>query len=397
MWFFNKKRKKQIEDEDSIFMDLELDFEDEFGKRAENIKNDKEFRDIEDMQYIRTQCELMTEASKYINELKNEYRSVNSYLNDIQIIETLPDKQRDELRRNAKEIVRLLNKRKKMSKEQSLLSDKQNAMFERYEDEFPKALVDLQNDEKYYNAVKHDMRVLEAEKTSLKEDIANCGLRRTNIRNISIISLLAVLAVFIIFIISGQLGSSNGLVLFMVVLLLVALFVLLIFFLQRNNIYRLKLSEKKLARAIRLLNKVRIKYVNISNSLDYQLAKFDVKNSYELSRQYEVFLNERKKIEQYHNSTLELDEALADFNDMLLSLRLYDDSVWSAQITALIDPKEMDEVRRSLNLKRQKLREQIDYNMSRVEEAKNNVMTYVKKHPSKAERIMEIVDSYEEV
>ena len=40
-----------------------------------------------------------------------------------------------------------------------------------------------------------------------------------------------------------------------------------------------------MARAVTLLNKTKIKYVNIAGSVDYQYEKYGVKNSYQLSRE----------------------------------------------------------------------------------------------------------------
>ena len=266
---------------------------------------------------------------------------------------------------------------------------------EKYSDDFPKALVNLQNDEKYCNAVRHDMQMLEAEKISLKEDIENYGMRRTNIRNISIISLLAMIAVYIIFFVSGQLNSTNGMMLFMVMLLMTAVYVLLIFISQRNTIYRTRLAEKKLARAVMLLNKTKIKYVNIANSVDYQQKKFHVKNSYELSRTYEIYLDEKKKVEKYKNSETELGKATYDLEEMLSGMGLLDSDFWCARLDALSDDKAMKALKKNLRESRSTLMDQIEYNRIRIEESKNNVMTYVKNHPEQSDKVMAVVDSYE--
>jgi DNA topoisomerase IA len=55
----------------------------------------------------------------------------------------------------------------------------------------------------------------------------------------------------------------------------------------------------------------------------------------------------------------------------------------------------MVEVRHGLNVRRQKLREQMEYNMKRIEEAKANVTDYIKNNPKYANEIMQIVDSYD--
>ncbi len=393
MSIFKKKRKKKTED--YIYLDPELDIEAEFKKRRETEKNDKVFDEISKLQYVRTQCQLMSESSDYINELKKEYQSVNSYLMDIQVIEAQDDEFAGELKKAASEILKIRENRHKYIRETPKLSKSRFEMFEKYGDEFPAALVDFQNDEKYGEAVKHDMRVLEAEKLNLKEEIENSGMRRVNIRNISIVSLFGIVGVFIIFFASGRLNGDNGMILFMVVLLLAAVYVLLIFFMLRRSAYRMKTAEKKLARAITLLNKTKIKYVNIVNSIEYRQDKFRVKNSYELSRNYEAYLEEKHREEKFRNSAKELDEASYRMAELLSGLNLYDAGIWSSQLEALVDEDEMKKVRNELGTRRQKLRDRIDYNMARIENARTSVMDMVKKYPKLANQIMDIVDSYE--
>lgn len=395
MAFFRKKQKKQkTEKEEYLFLDPQLDIEAEFRNRQKKEKHEKEFYDIEQIQYIRTQCEQIAESSKYIATLKEEYQIVNSYLSDIQIIESAKESLRREIAKTAEDILQLEAKRKKYRSEPSKLSRGSYQRFEEYEEEFPEALVSLQNDEKYLQAIKHDLRVLEAEKISLKEDRENYGLRRSNLRNISIISLIGIVAVFAIFLASGQL-NNGGEVMFMVILALVAAYVFLIYFLQRNAMYMIRITEKKIARAVTLANKTKIKYINIANSVDYQLEKYHVKNSYQLGKEYEVFLQEKSNNERYKKSANDLDESTRGLTALLTQLNLYDMNIWNAQVEALSNPKEMVEVRHGYHVRRQKLREQIDYNMDRIEDAKKAVTTFVTKHPEKAKEVMDMVDSFD--
>lgn len=390
-----KKKNKKPKKEEFVYIDPDLDIEAEFRKRRQSGEKDSDFDEIEGMQYINTQCQLMTESSGYVEKIKDEYRALGRQMSDIAAIESSSDDVRNKLRTTAAKMIQLKEKRRNLRNEKSKLTSSQYDTMEKYADDFPKALSNLQNDEKYCSAVKHDMQMLEAEKKSLKEDIDNYGMRRTNIRNISIISLLAIIAVFIIFFASGQLDSENGMILFMVVLLMTAVYVFLIFISQRNTVYRTRLAEKKLDRAVTLLNKTKIKYVNIANSVDYQHQKFHVRNSYELGKIYEIYLDEKKKTEKYRNSETELGEATYELEELLSGLGLFDTDFWNTRLDVLSDDKAMKALKKNLKLSRVKLMDQIEYNRTRIEDAKNNVMTYVKNHPEQADRAMAVVDSYE--
>ena len=385
-----KKRKAKPKDE---YLDPELDIEAEFNKR--NGSNGKEYELIEQMQYVNTQCEQIADSSRYIAELKAEYQIVNSYIEDVKIIEDQPDNVRKSICSAVETIKKLQNRRESIKNSAPLISGNRYALFEKHQKEFPKALTDFINDEKYCQKVKHDMQLLEAEKLSLVEDMKDYNTRRVNIRNISIISLLGICAVFAIFIASGKFTGDDGITLFMIVLLLAAIFVLLLLLLTRSTTYKFKLSEKKLQRAITLLNKTKIKYVNIYGSVEYQKEKFNVKNSLELSKEYEAYLMEKKKAEKYRSSTVELDEAIGRFNERLAKLGLYDASIWEKQMTSILNPKEMDAIKTTLINRRQKLKNRIDYNVEQIENSKKGIINFVKKYPELADEVMGIVESYD--
>lgn len=391
MLFFKKRKKRQKEE----FMSSDLNNDEDYRLIREATKADKTFREIEEMQYIRTQCEQVAESSKYISELKRENTVVESYITDIQKIESLPDELRNGIRKYSEEVTRLEKKRNDFHDKSKTLSKERYCRFEQYEEEFPKALTNLQNDEKYCNAVKHDMRILEAEKISLKEDMDTYSKRETGVRNLAIILLFSMVIISTIFVVSGIMGTETGKTIFMVVLAIAVLIVASVFALQRNSLYQFRLAEKKLARTITLLNKVKIKYVNIYNSVDYQCAKYGVKNSYQLSREYEAYLGDKKAAERYRSSTIELDDAMLGLNKVLSALNLYDASVWESHVSALSNDKEMKEIKKGLESRRKKLKEQIEYNIERISSAKKGVIAYIKKHPERSREIMEIVDSYD--
>ena len=390
MFFFKlfKRKKKKTED---VYINPELDIEAEFNKRGGN----KEYQVIEQMQYVNAQCEQIADSSKYIAELKAEYQIVDNYISDVKIIESQPDNVKKSLKASIDAVKKLESQRANIKNSAPLISGSRYEMFEKHQKEFPKALTDFINDEKYCQQVKHDMQLLEAEKLSLKEDMKDYNGRRINIRNISIISLLAICVIFAVFIGTGRFTGDDGITLFMIVLLLSAIFVLLILLFIRSTAYKFKLSEKKLQRAITLLNKTKVKYVNIYGSVEYQKEKFNVKNSLELSKEYEAYLTEKKKAEKYRSSTVELDEAMGRFSERLAKLNLYDASIWEKQMGSIYNQKEMDAIKSTLSNRRDKLRSRIDYNMEQIENSKNGIIEFVKKHPELADEVMGIVESFD--
>ena len=132
-------------------------------------------------------------------------------------------------------------------------------------------------------------------------------------------------------------------------------------------------TEIKLNKATALLNKIKIKYVNAANVLDYQYNKYNVKSAYELEQKYQAYIEMKEEQKKMLEVTGNLTSAEADLMHILGRLGVIDTHVWIAQVKAILNPKEMVEVRHNLSVRRQKLRKQIEYNENRIEDAKNNI------------------------
>lgn len=60
--------------------------------------------------------------------------------------------------------------------------------------------------------------------------------------------------------------------------------------------------------------------------------------------------------------TSSLNSAENELENMLKNLGLYSPHIWLGRVRAIINPKEMVEVRHEINTRRYKLRQQIEYN-----------------------------------
>jgi hypothetical protein len=153
--------------------------------------------------------------------------------------------------------------------------------------------------------------------------------------------------------------------------------------------------QRKLDKATNMLNKIKIKYVNIAGTVEYQRTKYDVRNAHELNSQYNLYLEVKEERRKVAALTSQLSDVEIQLENLLKQLDLYDPHIWLAQAKALIDPKEMVEVRHELTTRRQKLRAKIKYNEDRIEEAKKNVMWIAVNNPARKQDVMRILDEYE--
>ena len=93
----------------------------------------------------------------------------------------------------------------------------------------------------------------------------------------------------------------------------------------------------------------------------------------------------------------ELDESQKDLIHELRRFQIRDPMIWLHQIPALLDRKEMVEIRHGLIIRRQSLRRRMDYNKEVIAgNAQAEVKDLVESYPKYAKEIMDIVDEYEE-
>ena len=115
--------------------------------------------------------------------------------------------------------------------------------------------------------------------------------------------------------------------------------------------------------------------------LDYQCNKYYIKNAYELEQKYQAYIEMKEEQKKILEVTNNLTNAETDLMNILGRLGVIDTHIWIAQVKAILNPKEMVEVRHNLSIRRQKLRNQIEYNENRIEDAKNNIKNITKKNP----------------
>ncbi len=140
------------------------------------------------------------------------------------------------------------------------------------------------------------------------------------------------------------------------------------------------------------MNKISFKYVNVTNAVDYACEKYHVENSYELNYIWDQYLEAVQEREKYQRTNDDLEY----FNDKLIQLlhgyRLYDARIWIYQVHALLDKKEMVEVKHELVVRRQKLRSSMETQVARIQGAKEEILKLVKAHPGNESEIQAILE-----
>lgn len=330
--------------------------------------------------FVKSCCDLINEAKRQRFEAKKEYEVVTSYLADIQKIDLLPAQAKKSIEDMARKVINLNLERQKMQKIPPKITIAQRLALEPYEDTILEEIRKMEEQENYLQAINSDIRYLESEKASLDFELQDvmdrdeAGKKMLTVAGVFI-------AVFLVFLfILQEVAKKNVQLPFVFTIAFGIIVIAYFYFSNRKNQYDLKVAELKMNRAIMLLNKVKIKYVNCTNLLDYLYEKFHVHNAQELHYHWQEYMRIVEEERRFKKTAESIDFYTEEIVRDLKKYGVSDAAVWGYQIEALVDPKEMVEVRHRLNVRRQKLRQRIDYNNNQEEMARKSLRTFRERH-----------------
>ena len=314
-------------------------------------------------------------------EAEQEYEAVLSYLTDIQMLDELPLEQRREAEEFAGNIIRLNEERIHFQeKEQEGISPARFLQMERYEKEVEASLKTLKEQEQYREIINRDVRNLEGEKGVIAYEREEAQKQLQFFKKLSIALVLIVCAIFIGLMYLMQHFEVTLMIPVLVTGTLALALAAYIITAVRKLRHIVAVAEAKNNRAIQLLNKVKIKYVNCTNLLDYLYEKFHVNNAQELHYHWQEYMRIVEEERRFKKTAESIDFYTEEIIRELKKNGISDAAVWGYQIEALVDPKEMVEVRHRLNVRRQKLRQRIDYNNNQEEMARKSLRAFRERH-----------------
>lgn len=346
-------------------------------------------------QYVRDLCEMMSTASADVEKQKGEYQQVLRSLADLDEIDALPYHDKSQVILKAKKIVKIEDEEATYVRPTRKITETQYHQIEQLEDEIPEILKKIRDDEDYQMIVRRDLNLLEGEKGAL-------AYQRKEERNKSrSAKTWALVVIFAAFMAAALLLIANKMIhmdIQMGLVILAGCFALALtgVFVSFTNAQReIARANRKLNRTISLQNTVKIKYVNITNVLDYNYAKYGIMNSHELGYMWEKFQEE--KASRLHDSDVEerLSVARKELYQVLKHYHISDPTSLVYNPRVLTDPKEEESSRHDMIVMRQRLKKGIDFEIYNLENAKSEISALVKEYPQYAKQILAIVGQYE--
>lgn len=348
--------------------------------------------EIERKKFIRGCAEQIKNASQKLDEVADEYNMVTAYLKDIEEIEALPQGEKEAILDSAKKVQIIEGARKEYKAKKNRLTDGQFYHMQRYEEVMPKPYEDIKKAEEYRDLIKSDLGKLEGEKHAyyyrkgeLRHEIANVkGM-------ITICSMAMVVCIFMLLVLQYgfEMETKLGYILTVGAGAAIITFLYVRFLDCKSQLER---TEKGINKIILLKNTVNIRYVNNTNLLDYLYMKYKVNSGKELLKMWERYQQEKQERSRDEQNKEDLDYHKRQLTSILRRYQLHDPDIWIHQTEALLDKKEMVEIRHNLVDRRQKLRVQIDYNKRLVSEAKKEVNQVISDYPSYRDEILQLVE-----
>lgn len=343
------------------------------------------------LEYVQRLYDGIREAKRQCNEIKGEYGQVTSYLKDIQLMDQAQEDQKKVLLETAEAIVELTSERESLRGRKYKFTDAQKTAMENFETSAFKDIEKLKGFEDYQIKIKNDMRQLEAEKGMLIGDKHDIIRKQSTLRLVSKV-LGFILAMFGVLLVTILLALQVDITVPFVATVAFAFVIVLIIVIEsRKNRTDMVITERKCNRAIFLLNRVKIKYVNNTRTIDYMCSKYKVRNATELEFVYDQYCKAKREWARQRESAFILNEKNEILIEELRKIGVKDREIWFAQANAIVDSREMVEVRHELNERRQKLRSQIDYNNGIMQDFIDELERIRNKKPEYAQEIEDLL------
>lgn len=347
-------------------------------------------------EYVKGCLEQIAEASKELENLQFEYNMVTSYLKDMEEIEALPEEEKEGLMACARKIEELEERQSGYKTRANRMSDVKYHQIERIEEEVQEGYEKLSETEEYQELIKRDLKKLDGEKHAYLFRRNELHRLIEDTRSMTIVCTVAVI-ICILLLMALQFGfKMNTKPGYLAAAAVGAIAITAIFVKYNDSVKELARVENGIGQIIRLQNTVKIRYVNNTHLLDYLYLKYNVSSASELGKSWQQYQEEKQERHNYQMAERELDQCQKDLLHVLRRYQVKDPMIWLHQTAALLDKKEMVEIRHNLIIRRQSLRKRMDYNKEVIAgKAQAEIKDLVENYPKYAKEILTIVGEYE--
>ncbi|MCR5432137.1 MAG: hypothetical protein K6E95_06230 [Lachnospiraceae bacterium] len=324
---------------------------------------------------------LARELSEKQEEIKQDYTLDTELLGDVKRFEMLPEKSRANIVDEARLIMNLGDERTRFLNQEKKITGEQKRSMAQYDALLPEKLEEIRQKEEYLLLVEEDMRKLEGEKGILAYERERAVEKRRFLSKFSAFVAAAALLIFILLLVLMKNGNDKLMPAFFVTGVAVIGFALYYFISMRECAAIIHKCDISTNRAQQLLNKVKIKYVNTSSTLQYMYEKYHVKGYSELKNTWEEYVHEKESEKMYASNTRLLAGYEQTLLDDLHKAGFIHPQPLVTQPEILFNRGELLRYKQSLEESREKLRTMLDDGMRQALELKKEIQDARDRYP----------------
>ena len=388
-FFSSRKKKKEIR---------AAKIDDAFNRVYSQIEGMGSVEDPKKLErYILDSCEQIIASTKAMERQKMEYRIVTRYLNDIKAIENLPKDKAKDLRSTAKKIIELEENLVNARAIQRNITDEQFEVIADEEDDMPEIINRFSSDEIYQAKLKRNLSYLEGEKSRWEIEREELQIQVKLFKRMAIAIMVSFMTLLILLLTMNSATEVDVSIWVFVVLFICAVSGFIVFLRQNKIAKDKKYAIIHLNQSISMLNVERMKYVNVTNSVEYSKDKYMVNNAVELQYVWEQYQDKVRDQIRYLENNEDLEFYNNKLENILGSIGLADEKIWLNQINALIDRQDMADCRHRLVQRRKKIRDRLDDHRRIVQEERDEIDRLMMSHEHYLPEIQEIIKSVDKL
>lgn len=352
-------------------------------------------KEEERSRYVTDCLEQIAEATRELDMLQGEYGRVTTYLTDLEELEALPAQEKESLEITARKLQNMEREYEDFTQRKNRMDDAVYYRLKGRETELEEGITKIRDAENYGTLIKQDLHRLDGERHAYDYRKNELFTIMENLRGMVVIFLTAlVVCLILLAVLQFGLKMQTQIGYFIAVLAAaLALTLLAVKYMDaEKDLQRVKRDERKL---VKLQNKVKIRYVNNTNLLEYFYMKYDVNSGKKLEKLFQRYMEEKEKRKQFAET-----EARREYYHKQLMAQLghyhiqYPEQL-CGNVSVILEHDEQVEMRHELIQRRQSLRKQMEYNNNVASEAKQEIKDIVRAYPRYAVEIMEMVDKYD--
>ncbi|MBE5912540.1 MAG: hypothetical protein E7274_00575 [Pseudobutyrivibrio ruminis] len=388
-FFSSRKKKKELR---------AAKIDDAFNRVYSQIEGIDSWEDPKKLEhYILDSCEQIIASTKAMERQKMEYRIVTRYLNDIKAIENLPKEKAKELRNTASRICELENNLVNARSIQRNITDEQYEVISDDEADMPEIINRFASDEIYQAKLKRNLAYLEGEKSRWEIEREELQGQIKLFRKMAVAILASFMTLLILLLAMYNAAQADISIWVFIVLFICAVSGFIVFVRQNTIARENKVAIVHLNQAISMLNVERMKYVNVTNSVEYSKDRYFVKTSAELQYVWEQYQDKLRDQQRYIQNNEDLEFYNSKLERILGEIGLADDKIWLNQVNALVDRQDMSECRHRLVMRRKKIRDRLDDHRRIVQEERDEIDRLMINHEHYLPEIQEIIKSVDKL